>query len=436
MKSETAGKEKVSIKNWILIWVFGMAGQLCWNVENQWFNTFVYKKIAPDPTIIAWMTAVSAAFTTISTFASGTWSDRIGKRKPFVCIGYMLWGLFTIVYGATEFLPKDPLILAAVMVVALDAVMSFFGSMGNDAGYNSWTTDITTPGNRGQLGAVLAAQPVIATIVGTVVSGIIIEALDYFAFFIIMGVFVSLVGLVGLFFMKEGPGLKAVRNEKGFFHQVLSVFDLKNFVKNKQLFLVFLIMTAYFVCFNFYFIHVGNYFIYTMGFSEGTAGVIQGAGLLIAVLTTIPAAKFINRGGQGKAILFSVIATVCGLVVLGFSGTSVVLMEVGIVLAGIGYVLMLQTTTAWAKNLYPENQRGQYEGVRILFFVLIPMIIGPSLAGVVINHAGLPFTNEFGITGMAPRANLFLYGAALALLTLIPLYFANKEQQKARLENQ
>ena len=38
----------------------GLAGQLCWNVENQWFNTFVYAKIGPYPWILSWMTAVSA----------------------------------------------------------------------------------------------------------------------------------------------------------------------------------------------------------------------------------------------------------------------------------------------------------------------------------------------------------------------------------------
>ena len=39
-------------RNWILIWVLGMAGQICWNVENSWFSTFVYNKVAPDPAII------------------------------------------------------------------------------------------------------------------------------------------------------------------------------------------------------------------------------------------------------------------------------------------------------------------------------------------------------------------------------------------------
>ena len=28
----------ISKKNWVLIWVIGLAGQLCWNVENAWFS--------------------------------------------------------------------------------------------------------------------------------------------------------------------------------------------------------------------------------------------------------------------------------------------------------------------------------------------------------------------------------------------------------------
>ena len=89
---------------WFLVWGLGIAGQLCWNMENQWFNTFVYAKIAKDPTIISWMVGVSAAATTVSTFLFGTVSDRKGKRRILISIGYILWGIFTIVFGLTEFI--------------------------------------------------------------------------------------------------------------------------------------------------------------------------------------------------------------------------------------------------------------------------------------------------------------------------------------------
>ena len=145
---------------WILVWGLGLAGQLCWNIENQWFNTFVYAKIAKDSTIITIMVITSALVTTLSTFFFGTLSDRRGTRRKYIGIGYILWGVFTIAFGMTEYLKSGTVgtaveisILSAVLVVLADDVMSFFGSMGNDSGYNAWINDITTDKNRGQLGA-------------------------------------------------------------------------------------------------------------------------------------------------------------------------------------------------------------------------------------------------------------------------------------------
>ena len=94
-------------------------------------------------------------------------------------------------------------------------------------------------------------------------------------------------------------------------------------------------------------------------------------------------------------------------------------------------MLILQTTTAWAKNLYPENNRGQFEGVRIVFFVLIPMVIGPSVATAVINRFGIPVVID-GEAGMAPSAILFVLAAIMSVLTLVPTWMAVKAK-KSRL---
>ncbi len=422
--------DKISRRNWILIWVVGLAGQLCWNVENQWFNTFIYAKIGPYAWIISWMTAVSSIVTTFSTFYWGTLSDRKGKRKPFIYIGYILWGIFTILFGVSEFLPKNEIIAAAVMIVAMDALMSFFGSMGNDAAFSSWTTDISNEHNRGQIGAALATLPILATIVGTVVSGILINLLDYFAFFIIMGVLVIGIGIICFFFMEEGPNIQPNKDEKGFAHQFFSVFNFNTVKENKELFCVFLISCVYFICFNFYYAHIGNYFIYTLGYDEGTSGIMQGIGLGLAILATIPASKAINKGQHGKMIALSVLFTIIGLFIIGFAGANVIVLVPGIIVAGVGYVLIMQTTTAWTKNLYPEGSFGQFEGVRIIFNVMIPMILGPSTASIIIQAFGNPVVIN-GNAGMAPSKELFFAAGALSVLTLIPTYFANKQKKSA-----
>ena len=129
------GKNKASaLRFWILVWGLGLIGQLVWNIENQWFNTFVYAKIAKDPTIISWMVAISAIATAISTFVFGT-TEFIAAGKG----------------GDTVRL----LVLAATAVVLADALMSFFGSMGNDAGFNAWLNDNMNDKNRSHIGAAL-----------------------------------------------------------------------------------------------------------------------------------------------------------------------------------------------------------------------------------------------------------------------------------------
>ena len=387
--------EKISRKNWALIWVLGMAGQICWNIENSWFNTFVYRKIAPDPSIVAWMVGVSAVVSTFCTFLIGTASDRLGRRRPFIAFGYILWGVFTIGFGVTEFLPKDPLWLAATCVVLADAVMSFFGSMGNDGAFNPWTTDISSAGNRGKVGGALAVMPVFATIFGAIVSGIIIDALDFFAFFTIMGGMVIAVGVLCLFTLRDAPGLAPNRDPRGFWHQFAAVFDYKIVGRNRELFWVFLVMMVYFIGFNVYFPYITVYFTDNLGMDYTLTGVVQGAGLLAASVLTIPAARLIGVFG-----------------------------------AGAGYILVLQALTAWIKNLYPEDQRGQFEGVKQLFFVCVPMIVGPAIATPVINAFGVEKIVN-GVAGMVPGNSLFLISGLVTLLALLPLFPAAR-MEKAR----
>lgn len=428
MEAKVSATNKIGIRNWVIIWVAGLAGQLCWNVENQWFNTFIYAKIAPDPVIINWMVAVSAAVTTLSTFISGTLSDRVGKRRPFISIGYILWGAFTIFFGATEFLPKSNLVAIAVAVVAADAIMSFFGSFGNDAGFNPWTTDISNEKNRGGLGAVIAVQPVIATIIGTVVSGFIIESLDYFGFFIIMGAFIAAVGIYCLFAVKESPTLKPNIDPKGFAHQLGASFNFKLAFKDKLLLWVFLIFSAFFISFNVYFSYILNYFIYTLGYDEGMSGIIMGVGLIIAIPLTFVAGRYINRGKFIPVLCGAVAINIIGLIVL--LSSHIVALFAGIILVGGGYMCVYQSLMIWVKNLYPEDKRGSFEGIRLLFYVLIPMAIGTTIASPIIKAFGNPVVNEYGVEGYAPTSILFVIAAAIALLTYIPIYFAHREEKR------
>ena len=422
----------------------GIAGQLCWNMENQWFNTFVYAKIAKDPTIISWMLAISATATTISTFLFGCVSDRKGNRKLLVSIGYILWGIFTILFGTTEFLKhgsndNTKIIGVAFAVIAADAIMSFFGSMGNDIGFNAWINDHMTINNSGALGAALAVQPVIGTIAGTIFGGLLVGADDnYIRLFTVMGGLVILLGLLSLIKMNDAKGLKP--SVKGsFLEQFFSIFNISEYLKHKELVFVNLMLAVYFISFNVYFSHLGNFMIYYLGFTADIMGLIEGVGLLIAMFATIPAIKLIQADKSSLIIAIAVLINAVGLLIIGLfvSPTNVnpasiwnPHLLIGVLLVGIGYILFLQTITVWSKRLYPEDARGQFEGIRIIFYVLIPMIVAPLISNPIIKKSG-EFVDEYGFTEYLPTNTLFIAGVVLVLITLIPLIAANKEHRKS-----
>ncbi len=441
------GKSKSSgLRFWILVWGLGIIGQLCWNIENQWFNTFVYAKIAKDPTIISWMVAVSAIATTFSTFLFGTLSDRKGRRKPFLAAGYILWGVFTILFGTTEFITGGQpaanaqlLVLAATAVVLADALMSFFGSMGNDASFNAWLNDSMTEENRGHIGAALATQPIIGTIIGTVVGGMLIGKNDnYMRLFVVMGGLVIVFGVLTLFVMQDAPGLRA-NKQGGFWKQLLSAFNLRELLKHRELVWVFLVLTVYFIAFNVYYPHVGNYMIYYLGFSPDNIGIIQGIALILGMLSVIPATRLLNRDKFVLAAVLSIVLSIVGVATLGFFGRpenvdpSTILnwsLLIGLFFFGCGYIMFMQVLSVWMKELFPEDSKGQFEGFRIIFFVLIPWIVSPFIANPIIKSNG-KILDTNGLEAYLPTHVLFLISVALILLTFIPLVFAAR-QRRAR----
>ncbi len=421
---------------YVLIWTLGLAGQICWNIENQWFNTFVYAKIGKDPSIITWMLSASAAATTFSTFFFGTWSDRIGKRRFFVSAGYILWGIFTIVFGLTEFIPREKFVLAAVMVVLADTIMSFFGSMGNDAAFNAWTNDIMTDRNRGQIGAALATQPVIGTILGTVVGGFLVGSDDqYMRLFLVMGILVIAFGVYAFFRM--GAAETARPSKRGtFWEQFFSVFNFRRLAGMRELLFVNLTVCVFFIGFNSYFAYIGNYIIYYLGFTADQMGLIEAVPLILAMAGAVPAAMLINRNKHVPTAVAAILLNIAGLLVLlpvspaGLDTSKLfhTRLFLGIFLVGLGYIAFMQVTKVWAKRLYPADSRGQFEGVWIVFFVLLPMIGGSILGENAVKRSGETFIDAVsGQTQYIPNSSIFLYGAVCILLSLIPLYFAAKE---------
>ncbi len=118
----------LSKRIWSALIMLGFAGQLAWAVENQFFNTFMYDKITPDPRPISWMVAASAVTATVTSILMGSLSDRTRGhwgRHPYILFGYLAWGIFTAAYPQASFL--HPIALAVGLAILFDCVMTFLG---------------------------------------------------------------------------------------------------------------------------------------------------------------------------------------------------------------------------------------------------------------------------------------------------------------------
>ncbi|MBE5877143.1 MAG: MFS transporter, partial [Lachnospiraceae bacterium] len=160
-------------KFWIALVLFGLVGQVAWVVENMYLNIFIYKMFHASAADISLMVGASAVAAAVTTILMGALTDRVGKRKVFICGGYIIWGITILAFG---FIRMDVLtpyfggtIEAAAMgvslVIILDCVMTFFGSTANDAAFNAWLTDMGDDSNRGRIEGINAMMPLIAMLV-------------------------------------------------------------------------------------------------------------------------------------------------------------------------------------------------------------------------------------------------------------------------------
>ena len=202
---------------------------------------------------------------------------------------------------------------------------------------------------------------------------------------------------------------------------------------------------AFFIPFNFYFTHLGNWLIYDIGLTTGDMGLVEGIALLLAALFTIPFAKVINSGKIPQVCFASILLNALGLFGISYFVTGPDSVNAAalfsfdnlhlfffVFLVGVGYVLLGQSATIWVKVLFPEENRGALEGMKVIFFTLIPMFVGTLMGNIIIKNTPqpVPVYDVYGHLIDVPQENLFGIAGILVLFTLIPLFFAAKEYRK------
>ena len=423
-------------KFWLTLVIFCLTGQVAWTVENMYFNVFIYKMFHASAEAISAMVAASAVAATVTTLLIGALSDKIGKRKIFICGGYILWG---ITIWSFSLIRMDvinklfPAVASAAAVgvsltIILDCVMTFFGSSANDAAFNAWLTDISNDTNRGRIEGINAMMPLISILVvfGGFMGFDLNLSESWVTIFNVIGIVVILIGISGFFLIKD-TGVKCEENNN-YFANIFYGFRPSVVRSNKALYVTLLALAVFNISIQVFMPYLILYYDVCLGM-ENYVLIFAPAIALAAAFTGVYGKTYDTKGFQ-KAVIPTVLMLMVGYVGLYFfRATAPVFVASLVMMCGfLGTGAMLG---AKIRTHTPENKSGMFQGLRIVGQVLIPGVIGPAIGAAVLKNAET-IVGDDGTTSFIPNENIFLAALVAILfiwLVLIPLFRMDRKEK-------
>ena len=427
-------KTKLSSKFWVVLTLFSLMGQIAWVIENMYFNVFIYNMFSASASDIAVMVAASAISATLTTIFMGALSDRVGKRKIFICGGYILWGVsilsFTLV--RLDLISKIvPLTVSAAAVgvlltIILDCVMTFFGSTANDAAFNAWLTDSTDSTNRGAAEGINAMMPLVAilAVFGGFMAFDLKLASSWSVIFTIIGALTIFVGVIGCFIIKETP---AAPSKNGYLQNILYGFSLSTVRKNKALYKNLFLFVIFNIAIQIFMPYLIIYYEKSLGMADYVF--IMAPAIIIASVVTAFWGRFYDKKGFLVSSYISVAWLVAGFIILYLFKAKLPVF-IGSLFMMCGYLSGMAVFGAVIRENTPKGKSGRLQGVRIFSQVLLPGVIGPFIGKTVLKNAET-VQNSDGTVSFLPNQNIFL-AALIVTVLLALLMFIFRERKKPR----
>ena len=397
--------------------IFGLMGQVAWVVENMYFNVFIYKMFHASASDISAMVMASAVVAALTTIIMGAVSDKIGKRKAFMSVGYIIWGISIITFAYIK---------SVVLTIVMDCVMTFFGSTANDAAYNAWLTDRGDETNRGRIEGFNSMMPLVSILIvfGGFMSFDLDKQSSWTTIYYIIGIATTVIGIIGWFIIEDAPDISRSTQPIG---QVLAYSFRPSTIKdNRRLYAVLAAFAVFGISIQVFMPYLIIYYEKSLGMSNYV--LIMAPAIIVAAVVTALYGKVYDRKGFDRSIVPGIAMLMLGYVLLFFFRSAAPVF-IGSLLMMSGYLTGMSVFGAQIRDLIPENRAGQFQGVRIIGQVFVPGLIGPFIGSQVLKNAEMIVNND-GTESFLPNRSIWLAAFAAAAVLCVVLLIVKKRYPK------
>ena len=176
------------------------------------------------------------------------------------------------------------------------------------------------------------------------------------------------------------------------------------------------------VFFPFLIIYLQNY----LGITD--YAIVLGVVLIVASVVSVISGRFIDRFGKLRFVVPAAAIMLLGLIGMYFVRSSLTVILAGTVMMS-GYMMLSAALSANIRDWTPEGKVGHFQGIRMIFAVLLPMIIGPSIGAAVIRGSDSTYI-DLGQVKTVPTPGIYLAAAAVLLLVAVPVFLLKKRSSE------
>jgi hypothetical protein len=259
-----------------------------------------------------------------------------------------------------------------------------------------------------------------------------------------MGAFVAVVGIAGVFLIDNPKKFENIEKKNtSYWADLFYGFKPSVIKENSGLYLVLsafcIFNCAFQVFFPYLFIYLGSVVLpANESVNLMSAGVIIPAVISVAsIIAGIVILMKVSDKNKAYGFVPAVILMVIGLFILSRT-TNLVGVLVGVGPTLIGYLVLTIQLNAAIRDFIPVGKEGLFQGIRMIFVVLIPMVVGPVMGDIACRNSAVTYMNEYGVDTIVPSSSMFLYSCIFAVLVFVPLGvlikkgFEIKETRKSR----